>query len=109
VTFTPEQYVVNFLRRAEREKRGLALKPHISTYNGEEFGPPLLRQGETIDEYLRNGVARLTADQIQFLMDTLAEPEVPAVLAATTAIRSSWDRAVRDTINQLRVEKVRKG
>lgn len=106
---TPEQFVAERLRHSEAYRRGMALKPHISTHNGEPFGPRMLRQAEVIDEYLTNGVGLLTADQIQLIIDVLSEPETPARTAANAAIRASWDRAVRDTIYQLRVEKVRKG
>jgi hypothetical protein len=107
-TLSPQQYVVDRLRRSSYYRRNFAYRPHISTTNGVPYGPTLLREAEIIDEYLRNGVGNLTKAHIQLIMDALAEPETPARLAGSDKERAAWDRHIRDTINQLRVEQVRK-
>jgi hypothetical protein len=105
---TPEQYVQDRLRRSSYYRRNFAMRPYISTTDGIDYGPRLLRESEVIDEFLRNGVGNLRVDQVQLIMDALAEPETPARLASSDKLRAAWDQQIRDTINQLRVEQVRK-
>lgn len=105
---TDEGYVRDRLQRSAYYRKNFARRPHISTFNGVRYGPTLLLDAELIERYLLNGVGPLLKAEVQFIMDVLAEPETPAPVSADGSTQARWARAVRDTINQLRVEMVRK-
>ncbi len=94
-TLTPEEFVDDLLRRKSKTRRGLALKPHISSYDGVQYGPPMLLQAEAIDLYLMNGHEQLTIEQMRFVLTALEESEPIAPLAGSTSDRAGWDRALK--------------
>ena len=102
---SPDQYVINILQRASKCRRGLALKPHISAYDGVQYGPPMLLQAEAIDLYLLNGVGQLTIEQMDAVLTALEEPEAGAPLAGTAAEQTAWAREKKRQADVLRQQK----